>query len=75
MINGHTHNYEHYQGDHNVIIGNGGAPMTSSKNFGYGVIQQRASDGAIEIDVIDYQSGKADSSFHFVVKADGTETQ
>jgi len=73
-INGHTHRYEHYQGDHNVIIGNGGAPLSGSGNYGYGVFAQRA-DGAIVVDMMDYQTNKADTSFHFVVKADGSPTQ
>jgi Calcineurin-like phosphoesterase len=73
-INGHTHSYEHRQGSKSLIIGNGGAPLSGGVNFGYGVFSQRQ-DGAIVVDMMDYQTNKPDPSFHFVVKADGTETQ
>jgi hypothetical protein len=56
-----------------VTIGNGGAPL-SSKNYGYGLFAQRC-DGAIVADVLDYQSGAADSYFHFVVTPTGTITK
>jgi hypothetical protein len=32
-------------------------------------------DGSIAVDMIDYTSGLADSSFHFAVKADGSPAQ
>jgi hypothetical protein len=76
-IVGHSHTYGHYTtpDPREVLIGNGGAPLSnSSKNYGYGVFSQR-SDGAIVGDMLDYQTGKADSYFHFVVKPDGTLTQ
>jgi Calcineurin-like phosphoesterase len=74
MINGHTHSYYHYSGEKSLIIGNGGAPSTGSKGFGYGVFSQRQ-DGAIVVDMMNYQTNQPDPNFHFVVKADGTETQ
>jgi hypothetical protein len=73
LIVGHTHTYEH-RGTNEIIIGNGGAPLTGSGNYGFGLISQR-SDGALTVDVIDYQSGQADSSFHFVITPGGTITQ
>jgi hypothetical protein len=74
MINGHAHTYYWYYGNPNkVTIGNGGAPLTS-KSYGYGLIAQRC-DGAIVGDMIDYQSGAADSKFHFVITPDGKETK
>jgi hypothetical protein len=74
FLNGHSHTYSHYSGNQ-TVIGNGGAPLSGSgKNYGYGLFSQRA-DGAIVCDMIDYQSGQADSRYHFVVKADGTLTQ
>jgi hypothetical protein len=72
-IVGHTHTYEHYRGSKEVIVGNGGAPLTGSKNYGFAVVQQRT-DGAIQVDMLDYQSGAADTAFRFAVKADGTAT-
>ena len=72
LIVGHTHSYGH-PGTKEVLFGNGGAPLTGSGNYGYGLFSQR-SDGAIVVDSIDYQSGAADSSFHFVVTPTGVLT-
>jgi hypothetical protein len=72
LIVGHTHTYEH-PSTKEVLFGNGGAPLTGSGNYGYGLFSQR-SDGAITVDAIDYQTGTADSSFHFVVTPTGTLT-
>jgi hypothetical protein len=71
-IVGHTHTYQH-SGAREIIIGNGGAPLSGGVDYGFGMISQQ-SDGSIAVDVIDYTSGMADSSFHFAVKADGSPT-
>jgi hypothetical protein len=73
MIDGHLHYYEH-RSDNEVLMGNGGAPPTGTTNYGYGLVSQR-SDGALVVDAIDYQTGLADASFHFVVTAEGKLTQ
>ena len=54
-----------------MIIGNGGAPLTGSKDYGFGMVNQRP-DGAIQVDMIDYHTLLADPSFRFAVNADGT---
>ena len=54
-----------------VLFGNGGAPLSGSGNYGYGIFSQQ-SDGTIAVDAIDYATGLADGTFHFAVKADGT---
>jgi hypothetical protein len=69
-IVGHAHTYAHYR-PREVTIGNGGAPLSGSKNYGYGMFSQRG-DGAIQVDMIDYSSGLSDSSFRFAVRADGS---
>jgi hypothetical protein len=69
-IVGHTHTYEK-SGAKQVIIGNGGAPLTGSKSYGYGLVQQR-SDNAIQVDMIGYETGLPDTSFRFAVNADGS---
>jgi hypothetical protein len=69
-IVGHAHTYEHVaERPREVVIGNGGAPL-SSKTFGFGYFARRE-DGAVVIDMIDWQTEKADAAFHFVVAADG----
>jgi hypothetical protein len=72
-IVGHTHTYQK-SGPREVIIGNGGAPLSGGVDYGYGMVSQQG-DGSIAVDMIDYTSGLADSSFHFAVKADGSPAQ
>jgi hypothetical protein len=74
LIVGHAHTYYWYYKTPNVVtFGNGGAPL-SSKNYGYGLFQQRC-DGAIVVDAMAYDTNAADASFHFVVTPDGKETK
>jgi hypothetical protein len=69
LIVGHSHTYTWY-GANEVVIGNGGAPLTGGVDYGYGLIQQ-ASNGDISIDMVDYMSGASDSSFHRDLTAAG----
>jgi hypothetical protein len=68
---GHTHTYQHYRSSREVIVGNGGAPLTGGKNYGFAVIQQRP-DQSLQVDMLDYATLNADTAFRFAVKADGT---
>jgi hypothetical protein len=71
LIVGHSHTYAR-SGAKEVVIGNGGAPLTSSGvNYGFGLVQQRA-DNAIQVDVIDYETMLRDTTFTFAVDPDGT---
>ena len=69
-IVGHDHIYTK-SGPQEVTFGNGGAPPTGPSDYGYGIVSQRA-DGSLAVDAIDYQTGLADSTFHFAVNADGS---
>jgi hypothetical protein len=69
-IVGHTHTYQH-SGPREVIVGNGGAPLSGGADYGFAMLSQQA-DGSIALDMIDYSSGLADSSFHSVVNPDGS---
>jgi hypothetical protein len=70
-ICGHTHTYDHPK-RREVIVGNGGAPLSSStKGYGFAVVSQQG-DGSIAVDMVDYVSGGADPSFGFVLNADGS---
>jgi hypothetical protein len=70
LIVGHTHTYETVSGKQ-VVVGNGGAPVTGGVNYGYVVGQQRA-DQAIVFTAKDYSTGAAVDTF--VLKPDGTVT-
>jgi hypothetical protein len=72
LIVGHTHTYEHISSDREVIVGNGGAPLSGSVNYGYVVARQRASDGAITLQSFDYSTNAVVDTFS--VKADGSAT-
>ena len=69
-ISGHTHTYRH-SGAKEIIVGNGGAPATGGKNFGFAVVSQRA-DGTLRVDMVDFTTGQADSGFGFAIRPDGT---
>jgi hypothetical protein len=68
-ICGHTHDYS--KSGNRIVVGNGGAPLSGSADYGYGLVEQQ-SNGNLSVDMIDYQSGAADSSFHFVVTPTGS---
>ena len=68
LITGHTHTYEHLAPYREIIVGNGGAPLASTFNYGY-VIIDRAADGTIEETEYDYQTHAVGD--HFVVHANG----
>jgi hypothetical protein len=70
-IVGHGHTYAHdRETPRQVLVGNGGAPL-SSKDYGFAVFSQRP-DGAIDVDMLHWQSLIADASFHFAVWPDGS---
>ena len=55
LISGHTHTYAHYASDHEVIVGNGGAPLTTGTNYGYVIVSRNAS-GTLTITAYDYMT-------------------
>jgi hypothetical protein len=69
-IVGHTHTFRK-SGAREVIVGNGGAPITGSANYGWAFVERR-DDGAVQIDMIDYQTAQPTPSLRFAVKADGS---
>ncbi len=70
-LTGHTHTFKR-SGPREVIIGNGGAPLSDAVAYGFGLVTQRA-DGAIRVEMIDNKSGQ--SSLAFAVKPDGSAAQ
>jgi hypothetical protein len=64
-ICGHKHSYER-TGKREIVVGNGGAPLTGSKSYGFAVVDQQP-DGSLAVDMVDYASGRVDPDFHFVV--------
>jgi hypothetical protein len=60
LLQGHSHEYNHYPGTNEVISGNGGAPMSSYSGSSYGflLVEQQA-DGTISVTEIEEASGNA----------------
>ena len=55
LIVGHSHMYQHIPAYREIIVGNGGAPLTSNTNYGY-VIIARQPDGTLQTTSYDYLS-------------------
>lgn len=68
LITGHTHSYRHIPAYRTIIVGNGGAPLTSDVNYGY-VIIARQPDGTIGVTSYDYETRAVVDQF--AVTADG----
>jgi calcineurin-like phosphoesterase family protein len=68
-IVGHTHTYSHYSTEHEVICGNGGAPLTSSTNYGYAIVERLAT-GKLQFTEYDYMTNAVKDQFRF--NADGS---
>ena len=62
LIAGHAHTYERHDDLHEIIVGNGGAPLTSFVNYGYVVVRRRA-DGTVRFTAKEYVSFKTIDDF------------
>ena len=71
LLEGHSHELKYYSSDKEIIVGIGGAPLTSSSNYGYVTVEQRA-DGNLVFTGKDYQTGA--TLTHFVITKDGSQT-
>ncbi len=72
LLVGHTHTFEYFASERQVVTGNGGAPLATGVNYGYVVLRQRA-DKALVITAYDYATHATIQNF--VVKPDGTPTK
>jgi hypothetical protein len=68
-IVGHTHTYSKSVSGKEMIVGNGGAPLSGGQNFGY-VIVERLATGVIQISEYDYATNAMRDQFR--INADGT---
>jgi Calcineurin-like phosphoesterase len=62
LIAGHTHTYAYYASEKQLIVGNGGAPLSGSVNYGY-VIAEQQSSGQIQFTSYDYSTNAAVQTF------------
>ena len=71
LLVGHTHTYEHVPAYRELIVGNGGAPLTAGVDYGYVVIARRP-DATLQVTSYDYASHAIVEQF--AVTADGVVT-
>ena len=55
LITGHTHTYERVPEYKEIIVGNGGAPLTGDFDYGYAIVA-RQPDGTLQITMKDYMT-------------------
>lgn len=55
FITGHTNTYAYYASQKQVVVGNGGAPLSGSVNYGYAIITLLPS-GQFQLDEYDYST-------------------
>jgi predicted phosphodiesterase len=55
LIVGHTHTYSHYSSTKELVVGIGGAPLTSGTDYGYAMVT-RTADGKLTVTVYNYSS-------------------
>jgi hypothetical protein len=68
LIVGHDHTYKRMS-QKEVLVGNGGAPLTTGSQYGYGIVAQR-SDGSVQFTFYQYKTHAVLDSF--AVNADGS---
>ena len=64
-IVGHSHTFRR-ESAKEVIVGNGGAPLTGRTNYGYGIFELQK-DGQVAVDMVDYQTLVPEPDQHFTV--------
>jgi len=69
LVTGHTHEYRHEAYDKEIIVGNGGAPLTSGTNYGYVIVKRNAS-GTLTVTCYDYMTHAVLDTFS--ISATGT---
>lgn len=62
LINGFIGTYEYLISDNEVIVGNGGAPLSDSVDYGY-VIAQQQTNGQIVFTEYDYETNVVNNTF------------
>jgi hypothetical protein len=62
LIVGHTHEYAYYASEKQLVVGNGGAPLTGTSSYGY-VIARQQPGGAIQFTAYDYQTNAVTQTF------------
>ena len=61
IIAGHTHTYAYYASEKLVIVGNGGAPLSGSVDYGYVIARQSGS--SIVFNEYDYMTNAVTNTF------------
>lgn len=62
LVVGHTHSYSHQASNRELVVGNGGAPLTGGTNYGY-VIVARNPSGTLTVTAYDYLTHRVLDTF------------
>ena len=62
LLTGHSHTYSRDLPNRELVVGNGGAPLTSDVPYGYVTVRLQP-DGTLHAAAIDYQAGKSFDEF------------
>ncbi len=70
LIVGHTHTYSHYSNTKEIVMGIGGAPLTSGTDYGYSLVNRNAS-GTITVTTYNYQTHAVIDTFTITASGAG----
>lgn len=70
LIVGHTHTYSHYSSTKEIVMGIGGAPLTSGTDYGYSLVNRNAS-GTITVTTYNYQTHAVIDAFTITASGAG----
>jgi hypothetical protein len=62
LIVGHTHTFAYYPSEKQVVVGNGGAPLTGNVNYGYVIVEQQPS-GSLLLREFDYATNASQQTY------------
>jgi hypothetical protein len=63
LIAGHTHTFSYYSSEKQVVVGNGGAPLAGSVNYGYVIGEAATPGGPITFKEYDYSTNLSQQTF------------
>ncbi len=72
LVCGHTHTFQNLPSSRQMIVGNGGAPLSGNVNYGYVIARQRQ-DGVIELKNYDYATNAP--TYSFALTPDGAPSK
>jgi hypothetical protein len=63
LIAGHTHTFAYYPSEKQIIVGNGGAPLSGAINYGYVVAEAQSPGGPLTVKEYDYSTNASQQTY------------